>query len=86
MRTLVLAAACAALLGMPAQAKELKEYPSEAKAQAHCPKDEIVWSEVKGGGLFHVKGAPRYGKSPDGGYLCRKEAERAGWHEFRKPE
>ena len=51
MKPLVVAAACAvlALLGVSAQAKELKEYPSEASAQAHCPKAVVVWSEVKGG-------------------------------------
>jgi hypothetical protein len=84
MMRLALAVALA-ILATAAQAKELTEYAAEEKAQKHCPKDTVVWSEFRGGGLFHVKGAPRYGKTPDGGYLCRGEAERAGWREFRKP-
>jgi hypothetical protein len=66
-----------------AQAKEVKEYDFEAAAQKHCPKDVVVWSNVKGGGLYHVKGSKLYGKTTDGGYLCRKEAEAAGWHEYK---
>ena len=67
-------------------ARELKEFPTEEKAQKHCPKDEVVWSEFRGGGLYHLKGSPRYGKTEDGGYLCRKEAEADGWKEFTKPQ
>jgi len=67
-----------------AQARQLKEYPTEAAAKKHCPKDEVVWSEVKGGGFYHVKGSRLYGRTPDGGYLCLKEAEQAGWKEYPK--
>jgi hypothetical protein len=74
-----------AVLAATAQAKEIKEFETEQRAQKHCPKDDIVWSEFKGGGMFHVRNSPRYGKTPDGGYLCRKEAEALGWKEFRKP-
>jgi hypothetical protein len=69
-----------------ASARELKEFATEAQAHKHCPKDQVVWSEFRGGGLFHVKGSPRYGKTEDGGYLCRKEAEADGWKEFVKPK
>lgn len=84
-RSLLAAVFALSMLSVAAQAR-LREYDSEEQAQKHCPKDTVVWSEFKGGGLFHVKGSPRYGKTPDGGYLCRKEAERAGWREFRKSE
>jgi hypothetical protein len=70
------------LLAGVAAARELREYDSESAAQKHCPKDTVVWSNVKGGGLFHVKGSKLYGRTSDGGYLCRREAEDAGWHEY----
>jgi hypothetical protein len=82
---LALAIAVAAVSGS-AFARELKEFPTEEKAQKHCPKDTVVWSEFRGGGYFHAKGSPRYGKGEDGGYLCRKEAEAEGWKEFVKPQ
>jgi hypothetical protein len=75
-------AAALVLPAIAAQAKEVKEFDLEAAAQKHCPKDAVVWSNVKGGGIFHVKGSKLYGKTTDGGYLCRKEAEAAGWHEY----
>jgi hypothetical protein len=82
----LLVAAVLGLLTLAAEARGVREYDREDQAQKHCPKDTVVWSEFKGGGLFHLKGSPRYGKTPDGGYLCRQEAERAGWREFRKSE
>ena len=82
----LLVAAVLGLLTLAAEARGIREYDREEQAQKHCPKDTVVWSEFKGGGLFHLKGSPRYGKTPDGGYLCRQEAERAGWREFRKSE
>jgi hypothetical protein len=79
----------AALLLLPAvaaQAKEVKEFDFESAAQKHCPKDVVVWSNVKGGGIFHIKGSKLYGKTTDGGYLCRKEAEAAGWKEYENDQ
>lgn len=83
MRVLVTIAVLAISM-VAAQARELREYQTEAQAQRHCPKDSIVWSDIRGSGFFIPKGEPRYGKSPDGGYICRKEAEAKGWREFRK--
>jgi hypothetical protein len=85
MKALLPALALALVLtASSALARELKEFATEEKAQKHCPKDTVVWSEFRGGGLFHAKGSPRYGKTEDGGYLCRKEAEAEGWKEFVK--
>ena len=86
MRGLALAVALSIAASSIAYTKSLKEYDTEQRAQKHCPKDVVVWSEFKGGGLFHPKDSPRYGKTPDGGYLCRKEAEAMGWKEFRKSD
>jgi hypothetical protein len=65
-----------------AEAREVKEFDLEDAAQKHCPKDVVVWSNVKGGGIFHIKGTKLYGRTTDGGYLCRREAEAAGWKEY----
>ena len=78
----VLAIAVLMLPAVAAEAREVKEFDFEAAAQKHCPKDVVVWSNVKGGGIFHVQGSKLYGKTTDGGYLCRKEAEAAGWKEY----
>jgi hypothetical protein len=67
-----------------AHARELKEFATEKLAQDHCPKDTVVWSEVKGGGYYHLRGSTWYGKTSDGAYLCLGEAERAGWKEYPK--
>jgi len=69
-----------------AAARELREFDSESAAQKHCPKDIVVWSNIKGGGIFHVKGSKLYGKTRDGGFLCRREAEGAGWHEYDRDD
>ncbi|MGO8917961.1 MAG: hypothetical protein ACLQJR_18825 [Stellaceae bacterium] len=74
------------LLAAAAEAREVKEFDLEATAQKHCPKDVVVWSNVKGGGIFHVKGTKLYGRTSDGGYLCRKEAEGAGWKEYENDQ
>ncbi|HXY98478.1 MAG TPA: hypothetical protein VEI03_00670 [Stellaceae bacterium] len=74
------------LPALAAEAREVKEFDLEAAAQKHCPKDAVVWSNVKGGGIFHVKGSKLYGKTTDGGYLCRKEAENAGWKEYENDQ
>ena len=73
-----------ALLLLPAlaEAREVKEFDFEAAAQKHCPKDQVVWSNVRGGGIYHLRGTQLYGKTTDGGYLCRKEADASGWHEY----
>ena len=68
----------------PLQARELKEFATEKMAQSHCPKDTVVWSEIKGGGYYHLKGSQWYGKTREGAYLCLGEAERAGWKEYPK--
>jgi hypothetical protein len=82
-RAVVLVAVALSLLAAsPASAREIKEFDSEQAAQKRCPKDIVVWSNVKGGGVFHAKGSRLYGKTRDGGYLCRTEAENAGWHEY----
>jgi len=77
-----------AVVALPvvAQAKEVKEFDFEAAAQKHCPKDVVVWSNVKGGGIYHLKGTKLYGKTTDGGYLCRQEADAAGWKEYENDQ
>jgi hypothetical protein len=51
---------------------------TEADAQKRCPADEVVWlNEVTG--RYHEKANRFYAKTPIGGYVCRKEADAAGF-------
>ena len=52
-------------------------FDSEAAAQAHCPKDVVVWLNVPTG-IFHYKGERWYGRTKHGAYACEKEAIAAG--------
>jgi hypothetical protein len=54
-------------------------FQTEAQAQAHCPKDTVVWVEPQSG-MYYVKGHASYGHSIAGRYACRGEADAAGMH------
>jgi hypothetical protein len=49
----------------------------------HCGSQPPVWanSHTK---VYHVKGDPYYGRTKYGGYLCEKDAVRAGYHSAKK--
>jgi citrate synthase len=55
-------------------------YPSESKAQKHCPQDEVVYGS-RNGHRYYEKGDPRYGHIKNAVFVCRHEADRGGWHE-----
>jgi hypothetical protein len=64
----------AAGAGSPAIAAVTSQIPmfdSEAAAQAHCPKDEVVWLNIPSG-IYHEKGMRWYGRTKDGTYVCRR--------------
>jgi hypothetical protein len=82
-RTIGIALAAAALVfaAAGANAAGIKEYKTEASARKHCPRDEIVYGTKK---EFHRHDWERYGKVKGGRYICLGEAERGGWHEYRR--
>ena len=52
-------------------------FDTEAAAQAHCPKDVVVWLNIASG-IYHYKGERWYGRTKHGAYACEKEAIAAG--------
>jgi len=68
--------------GVPAQAAikhAVHRYSSESSAQKHCPKDEIVYG-LRKDGRYYEKGDAHYGHVKNAVYVCRREADRGGWH------
>jgi hypothetical protein len=58
-------------------ASQIAMFGTEAAAQAHCPKDVVVWLNIPSG-VWHEKGMRWYGRTKHGAYVCRKEAAAAG--------
>lgn len=52
-------------------------FSTENEAQAHCPKDVVVWLNIPSG-IYHYKGERWYGRTKHGAYACEKEAIKAG--------
>jgi len=75
---LLLAAILACATTSPAAAR-VHRYKTEAAAQKHCPKDEIVWGSSRG--TYYPRESPLYGKSRGGAYVCAREAYAAGWRQ-----
>jgi hypothetical protein len=71
-----LALACAACGQSPAV---LTAFRTEEQAQAHCPKDTVVWVDPQSG-IYYLRGHGSYGRSNAGRYACRGEADGAGMH------
>lgn len=57
-------------------------FPTEAAAQSHCPKDVVVWLNIPTG-IYHEKGMRWYGRTRHGAFVCRKEANAAGFRDTR---
>lgn len=60
-----------------AQASLPPLFDTESAAQAHCPKDVVVWLNIPSG-IYHYKGERWYGRTKHGAYACEKEAIKAG--------
>ena len=73
---MALALACAACAQSPTV---LTAYRTEQQAQAHCPKDTVVWVDPQSM-IYSLKGHGSYGRSNAGRYACRGEADGAGMH------
>jgi len=74
-----LALAQAAPVRAPAASARAGQFSAEAAAQAHCPADSVVWVNRESKAT-HVAGSKYYGKTKSGAYMCRKEADAAGFH------
>ena len=61
----------------PVTAGSLQLFASESSAQAHCPRDQVVWLNTNSG-IYHTKGMRWYANTRSGAFVCRKEADGAG--------
>ena len=66
----------------PVLSGSLQLFASESAAQAHCPKDQVVWLNTNSG-IYHEKGMRWYGNTKAGAYVCRREADAAGDRDTR---
>jgi hypothetical protein len=57
-------------------------FDTEGTAQAHCPRDVIVWLNIPTH-IYHEKGMRWYGRTKHGAYVCKKEADAAGDRDTR---
>jgi hypothetical protein len=73
-------AASPAAPAMVIAAAQIPLFASEAAAQAHCPKDVVVWLNIPSG-IYHEKGMRWYGRTKHGAFVCRKEADAAGYRD-----
>ena len=61
----------------PSYAVGLTLFSTELSAQQNCPNDEVVWLNLPTG-IWHQKGARWYGRTKNGSYVCKQEAEVSG--------
>jgi hypothetical protein len=61
---------------------QVAQFDTEAAAQAHCPRDTVVWLNIPTG-IFHEKGMRWYGRTKHGAYVCKQEAVAAGDRDTR---
>lgn len=59
---------------------QIPMFTTEDAAQAHCPRDAVVWLNTKTG-IWHEKGMRWYGRTKEGAYVCRREATAAGYRD-----
>lgn len=66
----------------PVSTGTLQMFATESAAQAHCPKDEVVWLNTASG-IYHEQGMRWYGRTKHGAYVCKREANAAGDRDTR---
>jgi hypothetical protein len=52
-------------------------FSAEDQAQQYCPSDVVVWLNLPTR-IYHWKGMRWYGKTKNGAYVCKKEADENG--------
>jgi hypothetical protein len=60
-----------------AKSGDLQLFGNEQKAQQHCPSDVVVWLNLPTR-IYHYKGQRWYGRTKNGAYVCKMEADQAG--------
>lgn len=81
LRSLIIIALVISLFGEQVRtafaAGDLTLYPTEQRAQKHCPQDTVVWLNLPTG-IYHFKGERWYGNTKNGAFVCEQEADKAG--------
>lgn len=65
---------------LAASTGDIPMFDTEQAAQKHCPNDTVVWLNTNSG-IYHLKGERWYGNTKHGAYVCKKEADSAGYRE-----
>ncbi len=73
----VLISLIGALTRIASAAGDLTLYPTEQRAQKHCPKDTVIWLNLPTG-IYHFKGERWYGNTKNGVFVCEQDADKAG--------
>ncbi|HEY1301082.1 MAG TPA: hypothetical protein VGF07_11340 [Stellaceae bacterium] len=73
-------AAAAAAPARSAAGLAANQFASEQAAKSHCPADTVVWTNLGGSKAYHASGDRFFGKTRQGAYMCRKDADQAGFH------
>ena len=60
-----------------AEAQGLGLFQKREQAQQHCPKDTVVWLDLKKR-TYYVPGQRLYGNGRTAVFACRNEAKRSG--------
>ncbi|HEY4127141.1 MAG TPA: hypothetical protein VGN70_03760 [Gammaproteobacteria bacterium] len=63
--------------GVYAAPAPVVQFNADDTAQTRCPLDTVVWLNTKTH-LYYKKGTKQYANSPQGGFVCLKEAKAAG--------
>jgi hypothetical protein len=66
----------------PVTSGSLQLFATENAAQAHCPRDQVVWLNTNSG-IYHEKGMRWYANTKAGAFVCRREADAAGDRDTR---
>ncbi|KAI94832.1 hypothetical protein T281_08740 [Rhodomicrobium udaipurense JA643] len=53
------------------------QFPTEAAARAHCPREMVVWANTQSK-VYHFPGSRTYGKTRKGAFMCESETAPAG--------
>ncbi len=60
------------------------EFNSVAAAAEHCPHGTVVWSTLGRSKIYHTSSSRYFGHTKHGAYLCKAEAEAAGFRAAKK--
>ena len=77
------APAAAAPAMKPTALSKTDEFKTQADATAHCPSDTVVWSTLSKKKTYHLSSSKEFGKTKHGAYVCKADADAAGFHQAK---